>query len=592
MEKLTLFNGVLRGQRIRFLLAMASVAIVSLVTLFPQQILRYTLDTVIAGKPSELPGWGNAIATALGGPGYLRSNLWICALAMISVALLNGLFTFLRTRLFVQSSEKSIQNLRDRLYDHIQRLPYDSLMKRDTGDLLQRCSSDMNTIRRFLSAEVSEISRAIWLLVFALVVMLPMSRTMTLVSLGCTPLLVIMSYLYFKRVRLMFRDVDEREAAMSTVLQENLTGMRVVRAFGQQKRESDKFNARSTAYRDEALRLHKLISLYWAVSDFIVYMQIAICSVFQVQAGLLTVGTLITFISYTSTLLWPIRQMGRILANLGRTHVAVSRIDEVLHLPLEEDAPNAETSPIKGDVVFENVHFSYDQEAEVLRGVSFHASPGQTVAVLGATGSGKSTMMLLLQRLYDATQGRILIDGVDVTAYERAHLRRHVGLVLQEPFLYSRTISENIAITLPSVDHERVQKAAQIAALSEMEAEFLQGFDTMVGERGVTLSGGQRQRIAIARMLIAETPIMVFDDSLSALDNQTDAAIRAALRARRAKATTFIISHRINTLREADLILVLEDGQIVQQGSHEELIACDGLYRRVYLMQGGEEEAQ
>ena len=297
---------------------------------------------------------------------------------------------------------------------------------------------------------------------------------------------------------------------------------------------------------------------------------------------------MITFISYTSTMLWPIRQMGRVLADLGKTHVAIDRIDEILHRPIEQDAPVAKTPPIMGDIVFENVVFGYGDGPDVLRGISFHAKPGQTVGILGSTGSGKSTLVLLLQRLYPIKSGRILLDGVDIRDMALNHLRRHVGLVLQEPFLYSRTIRENIAITLDDPSMEQIKDVARIANLKEFENEFEQGFDTMVGERGITVSGGQKQRIAMARMLLQQSPIMIFDDSLSALDTKTDAEVRAALRAMPKKATTLLISHRITTLKSADLILVIEDGRIKEQGTHATLLTQNGLYARIHTMQNGD----
>jgi ATP-binding cassette subfamily B protein len=589
---MTLFDGVLKGHRLSFALGLFCVAAAALLSFFPQQVLRFTVDSVIGGGANTLPKILHPLVETLGGVAALRTKLWVCALAMIAIAVVNGVITMIRQRLVNYASELSLKRLREQLYDHIQRLPFGTLQKAGTGDLLQRCTSDVNTIRRFLTSQISELMRALCLLVFALAIMLPMSVSMTFVSLACVPVLLVFSLIYYRNVRKYFREVDESEGRLSVVLQESLTGVRVVRSFAQQAREAKKFNDASVDFRDKSMVLLKMMSLFWSFSDFVIYAQIAACAIVgvsQVQQGLLSVGTLITFIAYTSTLLWPIRQMGRVLADLGKTRVAMERIDEILHRPIEVDKPGDKTPPIAGDIVFDHVTFGYDDGPDILSDISFHAKQGQTVGILGSTGSGKSTLVLLLQRLYPVRNGRILVDGVDIDEIELAHLRRHVGLVLQEPFLYSRSIKENIGITVDSPSDEQIREVAHIAALEEFEAEFEKGFDTMVGERGVTVSGGQKQRIAMARMLLQKAPIMVFDDSLSALDTQTDADVRAALKKMPHKATTLIISHRINTLSSADMILVLEGGRIVETGTHEELLRSDGLYRRVYALQNDEQ---
>lgn len=585
---MTLFHDVLKGQRLRFSLGLLFVCAAALVSFLPQQVLRFTVDNVIGGEPAALSAPLMALVNSVGGATALRDKLWLCAAAMIAVSAVGGLITLFRYRLVNDACEHAVKRLRDRLYDHIQRLPYDTLQKTGTGDLLQRCTSDVHTIRRFLHGQASELTRALSLLVFALVIMLPMSVTMTLVSLACVPLLLAFSFLYYRGVRGYFREVDESEGHLTTVLQESLTGVRVVRSFAQQPREAQKFDGASAEFRDKSMVLLRMMGTFWSFSDLVIYAQIAVCvivGVAQARAGLLSVGTLITFISYTSHFLWPIRQMGRVLADLGKTRVAMERIDEILHRPIETDPPNAQTPPISGDIVFDNVSFGYDDGLNVLNGVSFHAKPGETIGILGSTGSGKSTLALLLQRLYPVKSGRILIDGVDINDISLPYLRRHIGLVLQEPFLYSRSIRENIAITLDAPDDARVRDVARIAALGEFESEFERGYDTLVGERGVTVSGGQKQRIAMARMLLQQTPVMIFDDSLSALDTQTDAEIRAALKNMPHKATTFVISHRINTLCTADKIIVLDGGRVAEMGTHDELIANDGLYRRICALQ-------
>ena len=376
-------------------------------------------------------------------------------------------------------------------------------------------------------------------------------------------------------------------------MQENLTGVRVVRAFGQQKDEIEKFDRCSRDFRDKTFHLSKMLAVYWGGSDAMGYLQIAIslmAGIIMAVKGEITLGNMLIFTTYTGMLTWPVRQLGRILADLGKASVSLGRIDEILSAPAEEEPGSALKSEIHGKVEFKHVCFGYDRFDDVLSDISFTANPGETIAILGSTGSGKTSLVQLLQRLYTCTAGEIDIDGVNINDIEHGHLRKNIGIVLQEPFLYSRTIMENIRMIDPRMSEEQVHEAARIACVHDVIEGFENGYDTVVGERGVTLSGGQKQRVAIARMLMQNAPILIFDDSMSAVDTETDASIRAALKHRRESTTTFIISHRITTLCEADKILVLEHGKLVEQGTHEELIAKPGLYRRIARIQNALEE--
>ena len=326
---------------------------------------------------------------------------------------------------------------------------------------------------------------------------------------------------------------------------------------------------------------------YWGLSDMIGYLQIAlsgVCGVYFAVHGGFSLGNVLLFTTYTSMLTFPMRQLGRILADLGKADISLSRLEDILAVPAEAEPGKALTPQIDGSVAFEDVCFDYGDSVPVLSHVSFTVRPGQTIGILGSTGAGKSSLVQLLQRLYPVTAGRITLSGVDVNDIERHHLRRNVGIVLQEPFLYSRTIGENIAIARPDADLSDVYAAARTASVHDVIESFSEGYDTVVGERGVTLSGGQKQRVAIARMLLQDTPVLIFDDSLSAVDAETDAAIRDALHSRR-HGTMFLISHRIATIRKSDLILVLDKGRVVQMGTHDTLAAQEGLYRRVCAIQ-------
>ncbi len=558
-------------------------------------LLAETVDCVLGGKPSTLPAWSLGLLHGAGiSRQWIQGNLWFLAVALVVLHLLNGLFSYIKGRQSAVASEGIAMSLRERLYNHLQALPYSYHVRAETGDLIQRCTSDVDTVRRFLAVQVLEVVNALLMIGVALAILLQRSVSLTLISVVLTPAIFAFALWFFRRVKKSFKDADEAEGRMSAVLQENLSGVRVVRAFGQQEREVEKFDAVSEDYRRKSFRVNNLLSVYWGGGDLLTMLQqlitLVVCVVLAVR-GDITVGMLILFTNYVGQLLWPVRQLGRTLSDTGKSLVAMERMQSILDTQAEPEEPDALKPDLSGDIVFDHVSFAYpDDGVPVLRDVSFTIPAGKTAAVLGGTGSGKSTMMLLLQRLYEPTEGTITIGGTDLRRIDRAWLRAHVGLILQEPFLYSRTIRENVGIARRNPEEDEIERAAGIAAASGFIAKADKGYDTVVGERGVTLSGGQKQRIAIARTLLKDNQILVFDDSLSAVDTETDARIREALRHEQQGVTTLIISHRVTTLSQADLILVLEDGRIADQGTHSELAARPGLYQRIYAIQSGLEE--
>ena len=577
-----------------FLWALIATIMMVIIGFLTPLLLSEIVDSILGSEPFTMPDFLMNPINALGGRDFLRQNLWIPALALILMNVVNGVFTFIKGRSSAIASENIARKLRNDLYRHLQHLPFAYHVKAQAGELIQRCTSDVDTIRRFLAVQVMEVVNTVLMVVIAMSILLPRSVPITLYSLILVPPLFCFATWFFKMVHKSFEVADEADGVLNAVLQENLSGVRVVRAFGQQEREVEKFDRVNNDLRKKNLRLNELLAIYWGGGDAISMTQtlltLVVCIIYACN-GWITVGTLIVFTSTLGMLLFPIRQLGRTLSDAGKAMVSMKRVQAILHEEAEPDEPNALKPDLHGDIVFDHVSFAYpDDNVPVLRDVSFTIPAGKTAAVLGGTGSGKSTMMYLLQRLYTPTSGKITIGGVDIQQIDRKYLRAHVGLILQEPFLYSKSIRENVGITAPEQEAERIEHAADIASASGFIAKADKGWETVVGERGVTLSGGQKQRIAIARTLLKDNNILIFDASLSAVDTETDAQIRAALRHEQKDVTTLIISHRVTTLSQADLILVLENGQITQQGTHAELCSQPGLYQRINSIQNALEE--
>lgn len=560
------------------------------------QVIRVTVDSVINSLPFDLPDVLLSWVKATGGREYFSKNLIACAAVAVLFAVLAGLSTFWCRVAMAKGCEGSLERLRNRLYSHIQRLPYSWHVSIQTGDIIQRCTSDVEMLRNFLSGQLIEMIRTVVLVVVAVSWMFTMSTFLTWVSVGFIPVIMLYSGVFFRLISRRFRAADEAEGALSTAVQENLTGVRVVRAFGREAYEVKNFDEKNNHFAKLWVKLGRLLGPYWGVGDCVTAIQILVIILLgtrEAVEGRLTLGQFTVFVSYNSMIAWPIRNLGRILGDMSKMSVSIDRLREILNAEEEHEDPNGLTPDMRGDIVFNHVSFGYNGASELLHDVNFTVPAGKTVGVLGSTGSGKSTLTYLLARLYDVEEGKgsITVGGVDLRTIKLSHVRKNVGLVLQEPFLFSRTIRENIAAAHPDRPAEEIRRAAKAAAVDDAIEEFPDGYDTVVGERGVTLSGGQKQRVAIARMLMQKTPIKVFDDSLSAVDAETDAKIRAALKTGTADSTVILIAHRVATIQNADWIIVLDDGRIVQQGTHEQLAAQDGIYRRVWRIQNSVDDA-
>ena len=580
----------LKGALRFFVLTVISSAMVTLLDAAIPQIVRLTVDSVIGSEPLQLPTFMMDIIARLGGVEALRSKLYLIAILVCVTALCASVFKYL-TRVFnARGSETMVETMRNRLFSHIQKLPFSWHVKNQTGDIIQRCTSDVETVRVFVADHLIDMFRIILLISFSLIIMFSMNVKIALIALSFMPVVLVSSVLFFKKIGSKFTEADEADGVLSTIAQENLTGVRVVRAFGRERYERDKFEKQNGIYTRLYVQLGKIMSWFWGIGDFVCCAQIMvviIVGITEAVAGRITTGEFIAFVSYSGMLVWPVRRLGRIISEMSKAKVSISRLRYILNSDEEQDKPDAVSPDMNGDIEFTDINFGYSEDMPILKDVSFKIEAGTTFGILGGTGSGKSTLMHLLNRLYDLPSecGKISIGGIDIADMKASWVRQNIGMVLQEPFLFSRSIEDNIGITKEEMTLTDIRNAAKIACVDDTITAFSDGYSTVIGERGVTLSGGQKQRVAIARTLTLKTPIVVFDDSLSAVDTETDTKIRRALNESVLNSTVILISHRINSLMHADKVLVLDKGTVAQIGTHAELIACDGIYKDIYTLQ-------
>lgn len=573
-RKIQLTLRFFKGAKRYFIVAVIASFITTVFNSLTPQIFRFTIDSVLDGD--KYP--------------YLAEHLWVIAGALVGVAMLSGAAMFFSRFFTARAGENFAENMRNALYAHVQRLPSAWHDKNQTGDIIQRCTSDVEVIRYFVVTQLLEVFRTVFLIGVSFAMMWSMNRKLSGIVLLFVPVIVVYSAVFYRLIARRFTDADEAEGELSTVVQENATGVRVVRAFGREQYEMERFRKKNDAFAKLWIRLGTLSGLYWGMGDLITGLQVItviVAGALEAVNGNISVGEFIAFASYNTALVWPVRGLGRILSDMSKAGVSFERVDHIIKAE-EEAYGRKEEAPLSDfDISFSHVSFAYEEGQKVLSDVSFHIPQGKIFGILGGTGSGKSTVTQLLARFYELKEGEgsISLGGQDIREIPLEILRRNVAMVLQEPFLYSRTIKENIAASNPDATFEEIRNAAKIACVDDAIMSFPDGYDTLVGERGVTLSGGQRQRVAIARMLLQKAPVLIFDDSLSAVDAETDSLIRKALSVHMKGSTVILISHRITTLMAADEIMVLKQGRAEEMGTHSELIAKNGIYRKIYEIQ-------
>lgn len=585
-----------KGHRLKYLailvILLFAVAL-SLVTSYMSKIVidcfSYDANGVADIYNQELLGpIGSLLVSMFGGPDWIMNNKWILAVAVVAFGLSLAAANIGRGLLRASIESDVSAGIRLKLFYHIERLPYEFLKKHNNGDLLQTCIRDEHVLRNFVVREFVGLCYTVDMMVLSFVILTTINWKIALCSIAILPLLFIYSFFMVQKVRKRYRITDDSEAVVTGKIEETINSIRVVKAYNNEIHEIKEFDKDLDDYSKKFVHWRKLSSFFFSSSDIFVFAEIvvtALLSAYLCFIGEITIGTLVISVTYTSMVVWPVRDCAMTLSDLARAVVSIDRMNEILDTPLE-DIDSGLKPKINGEIVFKNACFKFkDGDEDCLKNINLTIKPKMTVAIMGKTGSGKSTMSLLLTRLYDYDKGSIKIDGVELKDISRKYIRENVATVLQEPFLFSRTIYQNLTIAKENASIEKVSRSTKIADIHDSIMSFKEGYETKVGERGITLSGGQKQRLAMARTILNDAPIIILDDSLSAVDAETDNKIRSALKNRAQQSTTLIITHRVNTAKDADLIVVLDKGKIEEIGTHQQLIEQKGFYAEINKLQ-------
>lgn len=582
------FYKATKNSRLIYLFAMISMVISQMINALLPIILWSSVDSIIGDEPFKFK-LIKKVVDLFGGKLYIRNHIYIIALFIVIISAIGGLFVFLKTVFANIATERIAKNLRDDIYTHLEFINYKYISKTSPGDIIQRSTSDIETIKRLLSLQFVEILSSISIFTFSLIIMFTLNVKVALIcAFGCF-IIGSVSYLFYSNVKKLFMKLDEAEAKLTHTVSENVSHIRVIKAFNREKFHYDLFKIDNENLKKRQFNFSVLNAVYWSVTNlttFLLMGSVIGYGGYLAIKNVISFGDLAAFTSYVNLMIWPIRSLTRILADSGKATVAIKRIEEILQFPEEDMISGIKKVNIKGGVRFENVGFKYDTSDDFsIRNISFEIKPDQVLGITGTTGSGKTTLVSLILRLFEPTEGTIYLDGYNIKDLNKEFLRENIAIVLQEPYLYNISIKDNIMITNDTATDKMVVDAAKTANVHKDIMSFEEGYNTISGEGGVNLSGGQKQRIAIARAILKSTPLLILDDSLSAVDMKTDKNIRNALNTMPNKPTLIIISNRLASLVQADLILVLEKGNIIQKGTHEELIREEGFYKNIFEIQ-------
>jgi ATP-binding cassette subfamily B protein len=558
--------------------------------------LKIVFDNVIKAKPTKHDGWLNHFIHSVAGYDPI-SILKFAAFSALVIAIVGAVFSYAEKYLTTSVGQWVMHDLRRTMYSHVQRLSLSYHDHKQTGDLISRVTSDIDSVQSFLASGLLSGVINILTLVGMIGVMFFMNWRFTLIALSVAPFLFAIVFTYTRRIKKAARDVRKKEGEMVSVIQEVLTSIRVVKAFGREDYEQQRLEEESLESVELALRARSLKAKLSPIVEILVAVGTSIVLWFgarMVLDGEMDAGSLIVFLSYLGKMYKPMQELSKMTDAYSKAHVGYERIREVLETDKEvKDIPGARNvTALRGEIEFENVSFCYEPDVPILRDVSFRIEAGQVAALVGPTGAGKTSIIGLIPRFYDPQKGAVKIDGQDVRRYTQKSLRQQISFVLQETVLFRASVWKNIAYGKPGATRDEILRAAQLANAHEFIEKMPQGYDTNVGERGVTLSGGQRQRIAIARAIIRNTPILILDEPSSGLDAESEKLVFDALDRLMEGKTSIVIAHRLSTIRRANQIMVVQDGSILERGTHDELLKAGGLYHQFYELQFAREDSQ
>lgn len=589
MKEIKLFWKILKNNRLTYFLSMISTIFIQIFSGLTPIVIMITVDSIIGDKEYKYDILEKAV-NLIGGRDFLRSHIYILAFVIVILTGISCIFIFLRNYYSNVACENLIYNLKEKMYNKFLNIDIRCLNDYSTGDLIQRSSSDIETVRKLFSTQLVNAFGSIATIVLVIIVMSLINLKLAMISISLCIVISFLSYVFYGKIGKIFKETDEAESQLMVFIKEALFNIRVIKAFNREDYILKLFREKNEEFNITQNKFMKTSAKFRAVNDFLTFLQLAIILVvggYETISGRMNFGDLIAFVIYINMIIWPIRQMGQLLSDMAKASVSISRIYEVLDLPEEDYEYGIRDVSFSEKIEFKNVSLVINDNT-VLDDISFAINAGESLGVIGSTGSGKSMIVYLLLGLFEVTSGEILIDGINIKEINKRYLREKISAIMQDSELFNMSILENVKITNDNIDDKSVFNATEVSSIHNEILNFSSKYETVIVDNGGNLSGGQKQRISIARGLLKPFEVLILDDSLSAVDMNTDLKINNALKSMDKKFTSIFISHRISTITNCDNIIVMDDGKIVESGKHNDLIMKNGIYSKINEIQSKE----